>query len=256
MKPMHLFPLATTMRSNRSLNSVMPCNRIVLAMMSVLTMSACSFDVDLEEAASHEASAAVTMLSPDACTAVTLATPAHDFTGTAEVPIQLTGAATCPPGQTPEYQYWQKLYGAANWTSLGSHVPGSWTWLPPAEGTGCVPVVARAVGAPEDYQTRSAARCGAIDAGSHPPPIAQDDLLVTSLNTIGAADVLVNDFDTAPFSVTAFTQGLHGTVSIVGAAAIYHPDPDYIGSDSFSYTITDIPFGVSAAAIVNVTVTP
>lgn len=239
-----------------STKSIMPYSRIVLAVMTVLTVSACSFDTDLEESGDHTASAALTTPGPDTCTEVTLTMPAHDFTGTAEVPIQLTGAATCPPGQTPEYQYWQKPYGAENWTRLGSFVPGSWTWLPPSNATWCVTVVARAIGAPEDYQTRSAAKCGAIDPGSHPAPIAQDDVLVTSQNVTGAADVLVNDFDTAPFSVTAFTQGTHGMVSFTGAAAIYHPDLDYVGSDSFSYTITDIPFGVSGAAIVNVTVTP
>jgi trimeric autotransporter adhesin len=105
-------------------------------------------------------------LSPDACTAVKLTSPTQHFTAAAGDPIVLTGIATCPPGQTPEYQYWVKPFGATNWTRLLPYVPGSLTWTLPSDVTWCVSVVARAVGAPENYQARSSARCTAPRCGN------------------------------------------------------------------------------------------
>jgi len=104
-------------------------------------------------------------LSPNPCTAVTMTLPMQNFTATVGVPVSLTGSATCPVGQTPEYQYWAKLSSAANWTILGSYVPGSSTWTPPSGERWCVTVVARAIGAPENYQVRAASRCTAPRCG-------------------------------------------------------------------------------------------
>jgi len=107
------------------------------------------------------------VISPNPCTAVKLTAPAQSFTGAVGVPLVLTGTATCPAGQTPEYQYWIKLFGAPNWTILGAYVPGSSTWTPPFESDWCVSVVTRAMGAPEPYQARSASRCNITRCGNH-----------------------------------------------------------------------------------------
>ncbi|MDZ7842929.1 MAG: tandem-95 repeat protein [Gammaproteobacteria bacterium] len=68
-------------------------------------------------------------------------------------------------------------------------------------------------------------------------------------------NLLDNDsFEGSP-SITAVTQGANGTVSIVDAAAgtvTYTPDPDFNGTDSYSYTVTS--GGVTETATVNVTV--
>lgn len=73
-------------------------------------------------------------------------------------------------------------------------------------------------------------------------------------------DVLANDSDPnvgQSFSITGVTQGANGSVAITGGGTelTYQPDPDFNGSDSFSYTITDS-LGLTDSAIVNVTVSP
>jgi cysteine-rich repeat protein len=111
-------------------------------------------------------------LSANPCTAVRMTAPAQGFIATPGVPVTLTGSATCPVGQTPEYRYWSKQFTDQNWTILGPYVPGSTTWTPPFEAHWCVTVVARAVGATEPYQVRASAVCntprcgnGVIDSG-------------------------------------------------------------------------------------------
>ncbi|MEO7733068.1 MAG: DUF4215 domain-containing protein, partial [Kofleriaceae bacterium] len=106
-------------------------------------------------------------LSPNPCTKVVMTAPAQGFVAPAGVPVVLTGAATCPAGQTPEYQYWVKQFNAPNWTILGPHVPGSTTWIPPSEDRWCVTVVVRAIGAPEGYQARASSKCSTPRCGNH-----------------------------------------------------------------------------------------
>jgi cysteine-rich repeat protein len=145
----------------------------VLGVISVLAASGCAFHDGRELAADAEDGGGVAeLLSPNPCTSVTMTSPTQNFTITRGVPILLTGAATCPTGQTPEYQYWVKLFSASNWTVLGPYVPGSSSWTPPSDDHWCVTVVTRAIGAPEYYQARAAARCniphcgnGALDPG-------------------------------------------------------------------------------------------
>jgi hypothetical protein len=88
------------------------------------------------------------------------------------------------------------------------------------------------------------------------PPTAVDDTLATPANMAGSVDVLLNDSDADhdAFSVTSFTQGTSGTVGFAGSVATYTPAADFVGSDSFTYTVTDANGG-SATATVNVTVT-
>lgn len=91
----------------------------------------------------------------------------------------------------------------------------------------------------------------APDAIDDTPSIAEDS--VTARLTVLSNDVSA---DSGGLAVTGITQGSHGTVAIAadGKAVEYTPDPDYVGSDSFTYTITDA--GGSDTATINVTVTP
>jgi hypothetical protein len=70
--------------------------------------------------------------------------------------------------------------------------------------------------------------------------------------------VLANDTDGVDvgeaLTVTAVTQGAHGSVSFTAAGVSYTPDANFFGSDSFSYAISD-GNGGSDTATVNVTVT-
>src|SRR5204862_7817748 len=100
--------------------------------------------------------------------------------------------------------------------------------------------------------------------GANDKPVAVNDAATVNedsgANTI---DVRANDTDpdnlAAPFNagltVSAVTQGAHGTVAInTGNLTVsYTPAANYFGSDSFTYTITD--GTLTSTATVNVTVT-
>ncbi len=94
------------------------------------------------------------------------------------------------------------------------------------------------------------------------PPVAVDDAASTLVNTallIAPATLLANDSDPDgdTLSVTAVSSGDHGTVVIVGSGTDkgkirFTPQSGYVGSDSFSYTVSD---GKSGTATGTVTVT-
>jgi hypothetical protein len=95
-------------------------------------------------------------------------------------------------------------------------------------------------------------------ACSNSPPDAVDDTATivedSGANTI---NVLANDTDANAgdtLTITAVTQGAHGSVVNNGTSVSYTPNPSFFGSDSFTYTIDD---GHSATdtATVHVTVT-
>ena len=79
------------------------------------------------------------------------------------------------------------------------------------------------------------------ETGTETPPIAIDDYTTTSVNTPITIDVTANDqaTDGDSFSITTFTPPTNGTAILVGGNFIYTPNTDFIGSDSFTYTICD-----------------
>ena len=86
-------------------------------------------------------------------------------------------------------------------------------------------------------------------------PVAQNDSANTPQNTAIVVAVLANDTDADgnPLSISAVGQPQHGTASIVGTTIRYQPTAGYIGSDSFTYTVSDGQGG-SATATVTITV--
>ena len=85
-------------------------------------------------------------------------------------------------------------------------------------------------------------------------PEASDDAFTTYVNTEKSYDVLDNDHDDEgdTLTITAKTNGTHGTVEIVDGKIKYVPESNYIGTDSFTYTISD---GEGGSDIATVTVT-
>src|SRR6266545_3248106 len=67
------------------------------------------------------------------------------------------------------------------------------------------------------------------------------DTASTPVGTPVAIDVLANDTDPDgnPLTITAVTQGTHGTVTISGTTMTYTPAATFAGLDSFTYTISD-----------------
>jgi len=88
------------------------------------------------------------------------------------------------------------------------------------------------------------------------PPVANNVSAQTVMNTNVNIPVLAScsDPDQDPLTVTAVTQGAHGSVSInANNTVTYTPNSQYTGTDSFTYTIAD-PCGATATATVTVTI--
>ena len=88
------------------------------------------------------------------------------------------------------------------------------------------------------------------------PPLAVDDVFRTAQGLALDLDVLANDSDAdgEPFQITDHTTPGHGSVVLDAAGHFsYTPDADYVGSDTFSYTITDTE-GAGATATVTINV--
>lgn len=94
-------------------------------------------------------------------------------------------------------------------------------------------------------------------AGTNTNPNAADDS-ATIVHDSGAnsINVLSNDTDAEgdTLTITAVTQGAHGSVANNTTSVSYTPAFHFVGSDSFTYTISD-GNGGTATANVNVTVT-
>src|SRR5262249_5314825 len=90
------------------------------------------------------------------------------------------------------------------------------------------------------------------------PPTAQDDTSSVLENSAGSViGVLGNDSDPDgdTLSITAVTQPAHGQAAISGGVVTYTPAANFVGSDSFTYTIGD-GLGGGATATVSVNVVP
>ncbi len=87
------------------------------------------------------------------------------------------------------------------------------------------------------------------------PLDAVDDTAVTPEESPIIIDVLLNDLPgDLPTTITATSNGAHGTVQNNGSDVTYTPVSNYFGTDTFTYTITDSN-GDQDTASVDVTVT-
>jgi CshA-type fibril repeat protein/VCBS repeat-containing protein len=92
-------------------------------------------------------------------------------------------------------------------------------------------------------------------------PVAVDDIKTLAEDSSAIINVLANDDDGGDGGMTldSVTQPEHGTVTIVDGQVQYTPDANYNGTDSFTYTISDIDGDTSTATVnltVNLTVDP
>jgi hypothetical protein len=69
---------------------------------------------------------------------------------------------------------------------------------------------------------------------------AFDDAVSTHSGVPVSIDALNNDtFSNSDKAITATTDGQHGTVTLQNGKPVYTPtDPAYVGSDTFTYTVT------------------
>jgi Ca2+-binding RTX toxin-like protein len=105
------------------------------------------------------------------------------------------------------------------------------------------------------------------DGASPPPPpppqntapTANDDSVETSFNIAVPIAVLANDTDPEndDLSITLFGQAENGTVIDLGnGSLLYVPNEDFVGTDSFTYTISDGEFSSEGTVSVNVAAAP
>ena len=89
------------------------------------------------------------------------------------------------------------------------------------------------------------------------PPVAIDDAASTTPATPVTINVLANDSDPDgdPLSITAVTPPAAGTATINGSTIVYAPLRGFVGTDRFTYTISD-GRGGTATATVTVVVAP
>ena len=89
------------------------------------------------------------------------------------------------------------------------------------------------------------------------PPVAQDDTETTDEDTPVTIGVLDNDSDPDGDSlvVQSVTQPTNGSTVNNGTDVVYTPDPDFHGSDTFTYTVSDGNGGTDTATVI-VTVDP
>ncbi len=83
-----------------------------------------------------------------------------------------------------------------------------------------------------------------------------NDAATTAEDTAKTITVLSNDTDPEndSLSVTAVTQGAHGSVTFTASSVTFTPAANYNGSDSFTYTISDGNGGTDTATV-SVTIT-
>ncbi|HEV7505617.1 MAG TPA: Ig-like domain-containing protein [Thermoanaerobaculia bacterium] len=69
-------------------------------------------------------------------------------------------------------------------------------------------------------------------------PVAGDDYVTTAKNTSATFSPLYNDTDTPDQDFLGFDQPAHGTVVQIGLDGLrYTPNANYVGSDTFTYTL-------------------
>jgi hypothetical protein len=85
------------------------------------------------------------------------------------------------------------------------------------------------------------------------PPLAVNDTATVVAGQSITLDVRGNDSDpdNDPLVVSSITQGRHGTVVIDGVSGnlVYQADAGYVGTDTFTYTVSDNRGGTASASV-------
>jgi YVTN family beta-propeller protein/VCBS repeat-containing protein len=97
--------------------------------------------------------------------------------------------------------------------------------------------------------------------GVNDPPVAGDDEFTTPEDTpftlpSATGDLMDNDTDVDgdPLTITANTDPANGTVIVSSDGSfVYTPDPDFNGTDTFTYTVSDGTLTDTATVTINVT---
>jgi VCBS repeat-containing protein len=101
------------------------------------------------------------------------------------------------------------------------------------------------------------ASCALATQSPFDPPVANNASFTTTVNTaLNETTSLLNNDVGNSLTVTSNTNPTHGSVTVNSNGTFdYTPDPGFVGTDSFTYTVTD-GVGRTATATVTLTVDP
>lgn len=87
-------------------------------------------------------------------------------------------------------------------------------------------------------------------------PVAVDDMLAVVINTPTNLAIASNDSDSDGTlnTVTIVQSATNGTLSVQGTNVTYAPNPDYLGPDTFTYTVSDDDDATSDTATATLTI--
>ncbi len=127
------------------------------------------------------------------------------------------------------------------------------TFVPDVEGLYVVQLIVNDGNVDSDPDTATIT----VNVQPNTDPVANDDLASLNEDDFADIDVLANDTDADDDTLTIsnFGSANDGTVQQVGNLLRYTPDPDFNGSDSFTYTIDDGNGGEDSATV-SITVIP
>ncbi len=159
-----------------------------------------------------------------------------------------TLTASDPDGLT-DGTYFTVTGAATNGSASIDPATGAWSYTPNDDYNG-----------PDSFEVTITDDLGnattqAINLTVNPIVDIANDTQTTDEDTAVTTNVLTNDsFEGTP-SITAITQGTNGTVTNNNDGTLtYTPNPNFNGTDSYTYTVTS--GGVTETATVNVTVNP
>lgn len=127
---------------------------------------------------------------------------------------------------------------------------GVWLFNPVNDWNGTLPVITYTLTDGNSNGVRSST----LTITVQPVQDAFDDSATTHAGNPVDTDVLANDtFSNPNAAISAWSNGTHGTVTLVNGELRYTPDAGYVGNDTYTYTVTSA--GITETATVHVTVT-
>lgn len=156
----------------------------------------------------------------------------------------VTGSIPVPNGSTPVVA---DIPGVGVFTVTSDL---QYTFTPVADWNGIVPQIIYTV-----TDDNGATITGRIDIVVNSVVDAKNDNVEIHAGTSSMLNVLTNDtFTNSDKTISSVTNGQHGTVTIgTNGNVTYTPSPEFVGSDSYTYTVTS--GGITETATVLVTVT-
>ncbi len=91
-----------------------------------------------------------------------------------------------------------------------------------------------------------------VDVSVPPTPTANSDTIYLIQDTLTEIDVLVNDTDAAenlPLAIDSVSTPTNGTAVIDGGVIDYTPSAGYLGTDSFTYTVSNASGGTETGTV-------